>query len=105
MPYQKTDLTLGIANIAAGVSAGSGVLTFMNENAGALGVIISLATLTTAMIFYIMNYKLRILELKVNREELRDEVIDEVLSHLAIKSNIDSHSIKESLKDRRHTGH
>lgn len=75
-------ITLGTANIAAGASAGSGMLTFLNENAGAIGVLVSLATFLTALIFYILNYRMKVKATNLYHEELRDEVLEDLLAHL-----------------------
>lgn len=75
MSGKTTDLTQKIGDGLIGLIAGSGIITFMNENAGALSVIISFLGLILAAFFYWLNYRAR-------KAEERDRVARDAAGHV-----------------------
>jgi hypothetical protein len=77
-----------MANTAAGISAGSGMLTALNQNAAAIGVIITLASFILALVFYVLNYRLKVRATSMYRDEIMQEVVSQ------IRSEAESYGIK-----------
>jgi hypothetical protein len=77
-----------MANTAAGISAGSGMLTYLNQNAAAIGVIITLASFILALVFYVLNYRLKVRATSMYRDEIMQEVVSQ------IRSEAESYGIK-----------
>lgn len=86
--------TSAMGNIATGTSVITGALAFLNDNAGAISVLIAFASFIVALIFYILNYRMKS---KANEHYL-DEVIEEVISRIleeAEKSELNQNDVKE----------
>jgi uncharacterized membrane protein YhiD involved in acid resistance len=77
-----------MANTAVGISAGSGMLTYLNQNAAAIGVIITLASFILALVFYVLNYRLKVKATEMYRDEIMQEVVSQ------IRSEAESYGIK-----------
>lgn len=76
-----------IANTTAGVTATSGVLQFLNENAGALGVIMTFIMACVSTFFYIKSHSLKKKELKrsiieAHSNEITSKVINELRKNM-----------------------
>lgn len=71
MAADASTLTAGMT----GVATASGMLSWINSNAPALGVILSALSLLVALIFYILNYRL-------NRKQMDERLRDEILKEL-----------------------
>lgn len=70
--------TLATASIATVTSVGTGVTAFLNGNAGAISVLIGFASLLVALLFYILNYRLRSRAQSMYRDEILQEVIEQL---------------------------
>lgn len=75
MTGRGNDIAQKIGDGLTGLVAGSGVITFMNDNAGALSVIISFLGLLLAAFFYWLNYR-------VKKAEERDRVARDAAGHV-----------------------
>ena len=71
-------ITLATGNIATGIAAGTGMLSFLNENAGAISVLIGFTSLIIALVFYVLNYRLKRSAHRSYRDELLAELIDQL---------------------------
>jgi len=93
-------ITLGTGNIATGIAAGTGVMGFLNQNAGAISVLIGFTSLLIALIFYVLNYRL-----KAKAHDLyRDEIMNEILDQIKSEAGEDAAPLVDKLtviKDRR----
>ena len=84
----QDSITLGVANTATGASVASGMFSFLNENAAAIGVVITLASFLVACIFYVLNYRLKVRATSMYRDEIMQEVVSQ------IRSEAESYGIK-----------
>ena len=94
-------ITLGTGNIATGVAAGTGIISFLNENAGAISVLIGFASLLIALLFYVLNYRLKRNAHKLDHEEMKQEIIDQIKSELGEEEASPIINKLEKMKDRR----
>jgi hypothetical protein len=64
------------------------MLTALNQNAAAIGVIITLASFILALVFYVLNYRLKVKATEMYRDEIMQEVVSQ------IRSEAESYGIK-----------
>lgn len=100
----QSSFTSGMANTATGVSVATGAFAFLNENAAAISVLIGFASLLVALIFYILNYRLRVKAQNLYRDEILQEVVDQIIAQVD-EDEVDTTIILRAtanLKDKRH---
>ena len=74
MTASKTaDVAQNVANINVGVTTSIGFMAFLNENAAALGLLVSFGTALAAVTFYILSYRLN---KKLKKQKWLDELLD-----------------------------
>ena len=98
-------VTLGTANIATGITAGTGMISYLNENAWAISVIIALASLFIALVFYVLNYRLKVRATELYRDEILGDIINQ-MKHQAAEEGVDTTclvDVASKVKERRGT--
>jgi len=75
-------MTLSIANTATGSSALFGGMAYLNENAAAIGAICAIFSLFVAIIFYVLNYRLKKIHSADNIQKITEEVLDQIMSQV-----------------------
>jgi len=78
----QDSFTQGTANIATGITVGTGAISYLNENAGAISVLIGFTSLIIALVFYVLNYRLKRSAHKSYREELLLELVEQLKSEV-----------------------
>jgi len=73
-------ITLGTANIATGTVVATGMLGWLNENAGAISVLIGFTSAIIALVFYVLNYRLKLKAHDLYRDEVMNEILDQIRS-------------------------
>lgn len=106
--HSLESITLGTANIATGVTAGTGMITFLNENAAAISVVIAFVSLLIASVFYILNYRLKLKATDMYREEILNDIIHQIKNQ-ATKEGMDHNDlinvVNKKVKERRCSSH
>lgn len=64
----KANIISNAANVATGLTAGSGMVNFINEHATVIGIVFTGSSFLLAFIFYILNYRLNKKGLKIKHE-------------------------------------
>lgn len=100
----KANIISNAANVATGLTAGSGMVNFINEHATVIGIVFTGSSFLLAFIFYILNYRLNKKGLKIKHESeiknARDRIRREVMAvNPEYKDKL--LSILDNLEDRR----
>lgn len=75
-------ITIVTANTATGSTAVFGGMAYLNENAAAIGALCAIVSLMIAIIFYVLNYRLRKMQAATNIEKITEEVLGQIMSQV-----------------------
>lgn len=82
MSKASEQITIVTANTATGSTAVFGGMAYLNENAAAIGALCAMISLMIAIIFYILNYRLRKIQAAANIEKITEEVLGQIMSQV-----------------------
>ncbi len=98
----QDSFTQGTANIATGIAAGTGMIGFLNENAGAISVLIGFTSLIVAVIFYVLNYRLKRAAHTLYRDEILSDLVEQLKSEVPGEEGGHLLEAARRVKERRH---
>lgn len=86
------------ADVATGVAAGSGIVSFLNSNATLVSLAIASISVGVALFFYIINYRLSVKKYKLERAKLLAD-INRVLYLKAVKTGMSGEQVLDVLEN------